>query len=61
MAGYAYIFTHPGVPCILYEHAFQKGMAEDIKKLAEIRRKNGINSKSKIKIITAQDDMCALQ
>lgn len=58
MTGYAYIFTHPGVPCIMHEHVFDKGMGEDIKKLVEMRRRNDINSKSKVKIKAADHDMC---
>ena len=61
MTGYAYIFTHPGVPCVLHEHSFKWGLGDDIKKLANIRRSNGINSRSKIKIKAADHDMYAYQ
>jgi hypothetical protein len=59
MAGYAYLFTHPGVPTVMHEHVYSMGMADKLKNLAEIRRRNGINSKSKVKILKAEDDMCA--
>lgn len=26
MQGYVYILTHPGTPCIFYDHLFQDGL-----------------------------------
>ena len=34
--GYAYIMTHPGIPCVLWEHYFddgKKGCIDDLVKL----------------------------
>ena len=33
MLGYAYILTHPGVPCILWEHYFDWKLSEQIDEL----------------------------
>ena len=53
--GYAYILTHPGTPCVFYDHYYQddKGLRESIKKLLKIRRQFGIHSRSKVKIVKA--------
>lgn len=47
--GYAYLLTHPGTPCVFYDHFFDKGpLGETIVKLIDIRQRNGINSRSKV-------------
>ncbi|KAK9830242.1 hypothetical protein WJX72_010520 [[Myrmecia] bisecta] len=55
--GYAYIMTHPGMPSVLYEHYFDNGFGDSIKKLIEIRQRNGINAGSKLEIKRAQADI----
>ena len=35
--GYAYIMTHPGIPCILWEHYFDYGKADVINQLIALR------------------------
>ncbi len=35
--GYAYILTHPGMPCIMWEHYFDYGLGGCIKHLVEVR------------------------
>lgn len=58
--GYAYLLTHPGTPCVFYDHFFDKGpLGETIAKLIDIRRRNGINSRSKVKILGATSDVYA--
>ena len=44
----------------MHDHVFEWGMAEDIRKLVDVRRRNGINSKSQVKIKAAEHDMCVL-
>lgn len=56
--GYAYILTHPGIPCIFWDHLYSWGTATVIKGLIEIRRKNGINSSSTLTIEKAVDNDC---
>ena len=38
-AGYAYIFTHPGLPCVFWDHYFTWGaeLHKTIETLAEVR------------------------
>lgn len=55
--GYAYILTHPGVPCILHEHFFYDGLKDSIKQLISVRKRNGIRADSPINIWTAEGDM----
>ena len=33
MLGYAFILTHPGSPCVFYEHLFNWGLEEEITQL----------------------------
>jgi alpha-amylase len=35
--GYAYILTHPGMPCIFWEHAFDWGHYDALKDLVKVR------------------------
>ncbi len=55
--GYAYILTHPGIPCVLYEHFFYDGLGPSIQQLIAVRRRNGIRADSPVKIWTAESDM----
>ncbi|XP_028806782.1 alpha-amylase [Neltuma alba] len=57
MQGYAYILTHPGTPSIFYDHLLDWGLKNEIGKLSGIRRRNGINEKSSIKILAAEADL----
>ncbi|MCX7647534.1 MAG: alpha-amylase family glycosyl hydrolase [Elusimicrobiales bacterium] len=61
MMGYAYILTHPGVPSVFWPHFYDWGQdyKNAIKKLIQIRKKAGINSKSPIKILAAQNELYA--
>eukprot|EP00775_Hariotina_reticulata_P007314 gene7314-7526_t len=58
-AGYAYIMTHPGMPCVFWDHYFDWGseLRNTIRTLANIRRRNGIISDSPIKILAAESDL----
>uniref|UniRef100_A0A0E0M208 alpha-amylase n=1 Tax=Oryza punctata TaxID=4537 RepID=A0A0E0M208_ORYPU len=55
--GYAYILTHPGVPCIFYDHVFDWNLKQEINALAATRKRNGINAGSKLRILAAESDM----
>ncbi len=59
LAGYAYILTHPGVPCIYWPHFFDWGVKDSISELIKIRRLAGINSSSAVNIIKAEQDLYA--
>ena len=58
MQGYAYIISHPGMPCILWEHAFDWGLYDALKALIEARRKAGVTMASPVAILCAEADMC---
>jgi len=61
MMGYAYILTHPGVPCVFWPHFYDWGndYKSAIIKLIQIRKKAGISSTSPIKILAAQNELYA--
>jgi len=57
---HAYLLTHPGTPCVFYDHFMDGGaLGETIRKLIDIRRRNGINARSKVKIQRATNDVYA--
>ncbi|GJN33798.1 hypothetical protein PR202_gb22422 [Eleusine coracana subsp. coracana] len=57
MQGYAYILTHPGIPCIFYDHVFDWKLKQEISALAAVRKRNGINAGSKLRILVAESDL----
>jgi len=57
MQGYAYILTHPGVPCIFYDHYFDWGLKKEIDALIQARKVNKIRADSEIEIIRAEADL----
>lgn len=59
MQGYAYILTHPGIPCLFWEHVYDWNLYDQIKKLVNIRKQNGINSTSSLKILRAETGLYA--
>jgi alpha-amylase len=58
---YAYILTHPGVPCIFWDHFFKFGAATqtEIKKLIQIRKQQGLHSNSAVNIVKAETGLYA--
>ncbi|MCX5797515.1 MAG: alpha-amylase family glycosyl hydrolase [Elusimicrobia bacterium] len=53
MEGYAYILTHPGVPCVYWPHFFDWGLHDQIKALIGARRAAGITSASQVSVLAA--------
>lgn len=65
MKGYAYIMTHPGIPCVFFSHYYggtytKDGVTrtytaheKDIKTLMAVRKTNGLNALSTVSIQTA--------
>lgn len=53
--GYAYILTHPGIPCVYWPHFFDwdSDLRNKIKALISLRREKGIGSTSSLNIIAA--------
>eukprot|EP00850_Spirogloea_muscicola_P016328 SM000131S26758 [mRNA] locus=s131:324889:327208:- [translate_table: standard] len=57
MAGYAYILTHPGVPCVFYDHFYDWGLLQQITDLIQLRKRTGIQADSKLSILQATDHL----
>ena len=49
MQAYAFILTHPGLPCVYWKHYFEWNRGSEIKALMRARKKAGIHSGSFIK------------
>ncbi len=58
---YAYLLTHPGVPCVYWPHLFDWGdtVKGEITNLISIRKEAGIHSQSNTSIQTAQNGLYA--
>lgn len=61
MQGYAYILTHPGVPCVFWDHFYDWGLHDDIKDIIQIRKNNGIHNTSSLDIKVAQGNLYAAE
>lgn len=58
-AGYAYLLTHPGIPCVYWPHLFDWGLKERLSSLIRLRRAAGLNSLSAVAIARAERDLYA--
>ena len=60
-AGYAYLLTHPGKPCVFWPHLFDwpDPMPQTIKKLIKIRKSAGLSAGSAVNIIAAEKGLYA--
>lgn len=59
LQGYAYILTHPGIPCVFWGDIYDSGpyYEDHIRQLIEIRKQYRIHSKSKLYIAAAQQGL----
>jgi alpha-amylase len=57
LQGYAYLLTHPGIPCIFWPHYFDYGptIQSKIKALIAIRKAAGLQRASVVNIMAADD------
>lgn len=57
--GYAYILTHPGIPCVFWKDIYDSGNFHEnkIRQLIEIRKQYQIHSQSKLYISAAQQGL----
>jgi alpha-amylase len=57
LQAYAYLMTHPGIPCVFWSHYFDWGPAiqQTVRQLVAIRKSAGLNSSSVVNIIAADD------
>lgn len=60
-AGYAYLLTHPGKPCVFWPHLFDwpDPLGQTIVSLIKLRRRAGLHAESGVNILTAQADLYA--
>jgi alpha-amylase len=61
LQGYAYILTHPGVPCVFWTHYFDYGqhVQSKIAALIGLRKSAGLNRGSTVNIVEADDALYA--
>jgi alpha-amylase len=59
--GYAYLLTHPGIPCVFWSHYFDWGAAtrQRIERLMRVRRDSGLHARSAVEIREAGDGLYA--
>lgn len=58
--GYAYLLTHPGTPCVFFDHYFyDEALRGHIVKLVAIRKQFQINYKSEVVVKKAYNDLYA--
>lgn len=58
-AGYAYLLTHPGTPCVFIDHWNADEMREELAALISVRKKLRIHARSKVKVLVARGDLYA--
>jgi alpha-amylase len=59
--GYAYLLTHPGVPCIFWQHLFDADecAGQRIERLIQVRKQSGVSAHSKVDIHEARSGLYA--
>jgi alpha-amylase len=53
LQGYAYILTHPGVPCVFWSDYKNANMVAKIKELMALRKLVGLHSNSRLSVVNA--------
>lgn len=59
LQGYAYILTHPGTPCVFWDHFFDWEIKEDLKKMIRLRKNYNISNTTNLFIQIAAYDLYA--
>jgi alpha-amylase len=59
LIGYAYILTHPGIPCIFWDHLIEwsAGCRQSIMELSKARRDSGMRVDAEVRILQADGDL----
>jgi len=58
--GYAYLLTHPGTPCVFFDHFYyDESLKKHITSLVGIRKRAGLNYKSEVIIRKTYNDLYA--
>ena len=47
--GYAYLLTHPGTPCVFWDHWVHPELGDTINKLLQVRIDNSLSARSKVR------------
>ena len=56
--GYAYILTHPGTPCVFYDHIFHnEHLKHVVRRLIALRKEAGISCRSRVEIWHSHTDL----
>ena len=50
-AGYAYVLSHPGTPCVFWDHLQSGHLQAVIQRLIAVRRRAGIHCRSAVQIL----------
>ena len=58
-AGYAYILTHPGTPCVFYDHMKCPHLADAVKRMVQLRKEQGLHCRSSLSIEQADSESYA--
>lgn len=58
-AGYAYLLTHPGTPCVFIDHWNDDNLRPMLQDLINVRKKLRVNARSKVKVLVAKDNLYA--
>ena len=46
--GYAYLLTHPGTPCVFYDHLEDRQLAQVLQRLIALRLRAGVHCRSEV-------------
>ena len=60
--GYAFLLTHPGIPCIFWNHLFKRSDRHAFLKIGELCRlrvENGITNQSDVEVLVTEEDCYA--
>jgi len=58
-AGYAYILSHPGTPCVFYDHMQCGHLSDVVKRMIRIRQAQGLHCRSAVSIERADNECYA--
>lgn len=59
LEGYAYILTHPGIPCVFWEHYEDAQLRPALLGLIQARQAAGVHAESPLTILEARNDLYA--
>ena len=57
--GYCYILTHPGTPCVFYDHMKCPHLADAVKRMVQVRKTQGLHCRSSVSIERADTECYA--